>query len=221
MHKPETCQGTGRLFLLKYCIMSKLTIGLILWCLFALVACNNHLRKVEESVDGVTEKYTINKKTGLKEGVFLRMEGNLKLEEAEYKDGKLNGIRKIFDDQGTVLIQETYVNDEFHGPYYQYHPNGQVQLEFHYENSVLRGEQKQYYDNGQLMEIVMFENNKENGPFTEYYENGNLKAEGHYLDGDNEHGLLKLYNEEGKLVKKMECDRGRCKTIWEAKDQKN
>lgn len=68
------------------------------------------------------------------------------------------------------------------------------------------------------MEEVMFADNEENGPFTEYHKNGSLKAEGNYLNGDNEHGLLKLYNEEGELVRKMQCDSGICQTTWVSPD---
>lgn len=75
-----------------------------------------------------------------------------------------------------------------------------------------------YYETGQIKEEVTFRDNDENGPFTEYYANGNLKAEGFFKDGDNEHGLLKLYDEEGVLVKTMDCKNGICKTIWKKED---
>ena len=80
----------------------------------------------------------------------------------------------------------------------------------------MTGKWKKYYESGALFEEVTFSDNKENGPFIEYYENGNLKAEGEYLEGDNEHGLLSLYNEKGELERKMECQKGICKTIWKA-----
>ena len=35
-----------------------------------------------------------------------------------------------------------------------------------------------------------------------------------YLDGDNEHGELKLFDEQGVLTKKMNCDKGICRTSW-------
>jgi antitoxin component YwqK of YwqJK toxin-antitoxin module len=87
-----------------------------------------------------------------------------------------------------------------------------------YKDGAMEGPWKRYYPSGQLMETVQFSNNEENGPFVEYYENGNLKAEGQYYHGDNEHGLLKLYAENGELIRKMECDSGRCRTIWKHKD---
>ena len=57
--------------------------------------------------------------------------------------------------------------------------------------------------------------NNENGPFKEYYPNGNIHWEGNYLNGDNEFGILNEYNEQGELIKKMDCDSmAVCKTIW-------
>ena len=73
-----------------------------------------------------------------------------------------------------------------------------------------------YYKNGQKKEEVTFENNEENGPFVEYNENGSLAAKGSYLNGDFEHGLLEIYDGQGVLVRKMNCDKGICNTTWKA-----
>ena len=78
----------------------------------------------------------------------------------------------------------------------------------------MQGIWKKYYESGKLMESVTMRDNEENGPFVEYWENGNLKAEGAYLDGDNEDGELKLYDEHGELEKTMQCERGMCYTTW-------
>jgi antitoxin component YwqK of YwqJK toxin-antitoxin module len=68
------------------------------------------------------------------------------------------------------------------------------------------------------MEEVTFINNMENGPFKEYYKNGQIKWEGNYKDGDNEYGLIQEFNEQGQLIKKMNCGRYKgeyiCQTIW-------
>ena len=54
------------------------------------------------------------------------------------------------------------------------------------------------------------------------YKNGKTKATGTYLEGDNEHGELKLFDENGELTKKMNCNRGACRTTWtkEANEQR-
>ena len=83
----------------------------------------------------------------------------------------------------------------------------------------MTGKWKGYYDNGALKEEVIFVNNQENGPFIEYYPNGKLKAEGTYLEGDYEQGELKLYNESGELIRRMNCEKGVCKTVWKAEGE--
>ena len=83
----------------------------------------------------------------------------------------------------------------------------------------MEGEWKRYYKNKQTREVVLFKNNDENGPFVEYYENGQLKAEGTYKGGDNEDGELKLYDENGVLIKIADCVMGRCKTRWKKEEK--
>lgn len=135
-------------------------------------------------------------------------------EEATYKDGKLEGVRKLYYEGGGLQIEEHYLDGLFEGPYRTYYENGQVDQEGQYVNNEMTGEWKRYYPSGRLMEVVQFEHNEENGPFTEYYENGRLKAEGSYLGGDKEHGLLLLYDSTGTLERKMRCNHGICKTFW-------
>jgi antitoxin component YwqK of YwqJK toxin-antitoxin module len=106
----------------------------------------------------------------------------------------------------------------FQGAWKTFHENGQLKLEGEYIDNKMEGLWKGYYDNGGLKEEVHFKGNEENGAFIEYYKNGKLKAEGAYLGGDNENGLLKLYDETGELIKKMDCKKGVCRTIWTKED---
>ncbi len=179
------------------------------------------LEKVEnEDLYGYIEKYSRRKSDYAKEGLLEKynQEGIL-VEKAEYINDTLHGSRIIYSEQGDTQIVETYLMGSFNGPFKAYYENGNIELIGHYRNDTMHGIWKKYYPSGGLMENVTFENNRENGPFVEYYENGKLKAEGEYYKGDNEHGLLRLYNEDGKLIRKMECDKGICKTIWRATER--
>ena len=134
---------------------------------------------------------------------------------AFYINDTLHGTRILYGEKADTQIVENYEMGRFEGPFLAYYENGQLELSGEYADNTMSGEWKRFYKTGELMEVVAFKDNKENGPFIEYYENGNIKAEGEYLDGDHEHGLLKMYNEAGVLVKKMQCDKGICSTIWE------
>ena len=65
-----------------------------------------------------------------------------------------------------------------------------------------------------LNSCIYFSKNKENGPFKEFFPSGQLSVSGNYKDGNTEDGPLLFYNEEGKLVKKMICSGGICRTQW-------
>lgn len=158
----------------------------------------------------------IHGKDSMRTGSYLRYDENgAVLEESNYLNGKLNGLRKLYIN-GILSSIETRVDDNYHGPFTAYHENGNIQLEANYVNDVMLGPVKVYYPEGGLKEIVNFENNAETGPFTEYHPNGKLKAEGSYQqsDGPVEHGELRIYDTSGILLKIMQCDMGKCTTTW-------
>jgi|TARA_R110000737_G_scaffold344660_1_gene372069 antitoxin component YwqK of YwqJK toxin-antitoxin module len=164
------------------------------------------------------EKYEEYQYTGdsLKHGWYKRYSPEGKLtEESNYNDGKLDGSRKIYTSEGELEVTEQYTSDALNGVFKTYHSNGNIKLEGLYTDNVLAGVVKGYYPSGELMEEVMFEKNMEQGPFKEYHTNGKLKWEGTYRNGDKEFGLLKEYNEQGELIKKMLCDSNAiCTTTW-------
>lgn len=170
----------------------------------------------QQDAYGNTERYARRVSDYAKEGPYtlLSPEGTL-IERAEYRNDLLHGTRVIYFESGDTQVVERYLEGKFQGPYRAYYEGGALELAGEYTNNVMEGEWKRYYPNGQLMEVVMFQDNQENGPFTEYYDNGSLKAEGYYKEGDNEHGLLKLYDENGEHVKSMNCQHGVCRTVWE------
>lgn len=195
------------------------TIALIL-----LLASCSRLEKVELTEDfGERVVYTRSKKDFAKEGKFSRFDQNgKKIEEAHYKNDTLHGQRVLYYPSGQIETEEFYERGIFHGSFKNYFEDGQLKQEGQYQNGAMEGEWKSYYANQQLKESVQFENNNENGPFKEYHPNGQLKAEGSYLGGDFEHGPLMLYNESGQLIKKMDCQKGICRTTWslEAENEK-
>lgn len=171
--------------------------------------------EVKDDDGHVIERYMRRKSDFAKEGKYEKFAADgVKIEEASYRNDTLHGQRTLFYENGKPQYVEQYKNGLFEGPYRAFHDNEKLKLEGNYAGGAMTGEWKAYYPSGQLKEIVRFENNEENGPFTEYHDNGKLKAEGSYLEGDYEHGELKLYDEQGELFRRMMCDRGICKTIW-------
>lgn len=197
--------------------MSKTTIFLLIIGLtFLSTACSGDLETISTTTDlGYIEEYQRRKSDFAREGwtVITDPKGVL-VEKAHYQHDTLNGLRILYYENGDTNIVETYRQGIFEGSYSIYFENGKIKQNGQYANNEMTGDWLLYYENGQLKEKVQFENNLENGLFVEYHENGQIAAEGHYADGDNEQGELKIYTEEGILSKIMQCDHGRCKTTW-------
>ena len=189
---------------------------LSLFLFFLFTACSSvETIEVKDNSGILTERFTQNKKTKLKEGKRIQYFENGKvMEEAHYQKDILHGERKIYYTDGQIQFIEKYKEGNFDGLYQAFYNNGQLELEGTYINSSMNGPWTRFYESGEKMEVVTFENNEENGSFIEYHINGQLKAKGAYLDGDNEHGPLELFDETGQLIKKMNCDKGRCRTTW-------
>lgn len=189
----------------------------LMLALMALFACTSDTETVEvRNFDtGLVELFERSRKTGLRQGFYrLTDRHGVLLEESEYRDDVLHGARRLYDETGRLVAEETHAGGKYHGRYRSFYPDGRVDSEGQYENNEMTGIWKRYYPDGQVMEEVTFVQNLENGPFLEFYPNGQRKAEGRYLDGDNEHGELLEYNEQGVLVARKQCERGICKTLW-------
>ena len=194
----------------------------IFFCCTLLLACGSETKIVEVQDDAgvVVERYYIDVQTNQKSGVYELFDGRGRpMERAVYENDVLHGERTLFHENGEVQAVEQYERGAFVGDYRAFYENGQLELEGKYVDGSMEGIWKRYYDSGELMETVTFVSNEENGPFHEFYRNGNDKAKGEYLDGDNEHGELLLYDEAGILIKKMNCERGICRTSWEKMDE--
>ena len=189
---------------------------------FLLPSCGDDLETITNTTDlGYTEKYQRRKTDFAREGwTEITAPDGILIEKAHYKHDTLDGLRILYYENGDTNIVETYRQGVFDGTYSLYYENGQIKQQGEYVNNEMTGDWLQYHENGQLKEKVQFEHNVENGPFVEYHKNGKIAAEGHYADGDNEEGILKIYNEQGILSKIMQCEHGRCTTTWSLDEEK-
>jgi len=158
----------------------------------------------------------------VKHGIYRKysQEGML-LETANYVNGKLEGERIIYNFiSGVKEVSEIYRNDLLDGRYIVFHSNGEMQSFGVYKNNVLSGTVRFYDTSGMLKNEFQFVNNFEIIPFQEFYENGNVKWEGtkrydHFWGLKKDYGLLKEYNEDGELIRKIMCDESEiCTTTW-------
>src|SRR3954463_14837318 len=94
------------------------------------VSCS-HQKKVEiRNNNGIViESYFVDKDdTTKKEGVYNRFYDDGKIQEVStYKNGKLNGERKLYQQSGKLMQTETYVNDKYEGSFKSYYDDGTLQ----------------------------------------------------------------------------------------------
>lgn len=205
---------------------------LFLLFIILLAACNGLEEVVVTDDLGYKEVYTIDPETGRKQGEFRRYnpEGQ-SVELAHYYQDVLVGQRLLYGPSGSVVVREEYLDQDFKvakdaqdsklpnavfsGIYESfYETDERIKIRGQYVDGAMSGEWKKYYENGKIAESVTFVDNEENGPFQEWYENGNQKATGNYLNGDQEDGEIRLFDESGKLERILQCEAGRCQTSW-------
>ena len=192
---------------------------LTLFILLATVFSCGESPSTTEELDpntGFKTVYTVKPEDKVYHGPYTKTDSSgVLLEKGNYADGVLHGVREIFFPNGKVKVRERYVNGEIADLYEYYFDNGQLELKGSYIDGAMYGPWNKYDRDGNLLEVVTIVNNEEHGPFTEFHPNGKVKAEGTYLHGDNEDGILKLFDESGELYKTMLCDSGICVTTWE------
>ncbi len=180
---------------------------------------DKHRKIVVEDSGGVfrEEYYVIN--DTIKDGKYLRFFVGGKLSDScNYKMGKLDGIRKLYSDDGNLEIVETYKNGKLNGDYIVYYPNGKVKIKQKFVDNKIQGISYKYFLNGNMQEEVTMKNGMENGAFKEYYDNGNLHWKGFFVEGPNEQDTLYEYSKNGDLIRKLFCKIGYCRTVWRIKE---
>lgn len=171
-----------------------------------------------------------NYKNGKLDGIYKKYYDDGKIcEKAEYKNGALNGIYMHYDRYGVLVEEAEYKNDEYDGVKKLFYDNGNLKSEEMYKDGELNGTSRYYFENGNLEREANYLNGRDNGEFKYYYENGNLKKVFNYssssrekvgeekvyypdgtihiiniFDEDGDPTERKVFNESGKLIRKIE-----------------
>lgn len=140
-------------------------------------------------------------------GVFIVRNGNLIREMTHCKNGKPDGISKLYYNQGQLKEKNMFKKGRLNGLSKLYYDNGQLKAESFFKNNQLNGVVKTYDQNGNIQEEVHYKNNRIEGALKTYYENGQLKTENTIKD-DQPVGTGKLYYENGNLMIKSTFEDG-------------
>jgi len=126
-------------------------------------------------------------------------------------DGKREGLWFGF---GQLQWQANYVDGKKNGLYKSFHANGKLNVRALYFEDKMNGLYESYYNSGILRRKVNFIENKENGILESYYENGFLKMKAHYKDG-LQNGIEEWYSKDRTLYLQFLCTKGICEKIHE------
>lgn len=164
--------------------------------------------------------YQVDTKTNTKHGDYKEYNSNTEtlIVERIYHQNKIVGTEKLYFPNGKIQTILTYKDGIHHGSFKDFYPNGQLKQSGEYVEGKMEGILRGFYADGTLKEEVEHQEGVTQGPFKEYNENGTLKAEGNFTtkgeEESLEYGLIKLYDAEGIIDKKMVCKDGQCCTIW-------
>ena len=101
----------------------------------------------------------------------------------------------------------TYVNGNYHGPYFEYNERGQVKLKAHYRNNLLDGDWASYRF-GRPIKKAHYKNGELDGLYLEYdMKSGKLQKEISYKAGQ-QHGIFRFYDLSGNIIAEYEYENG-------------
>lgn len=130
---------------------------------------------------------------------------------AMFRDGVPEGVRREYDEQGTVVkalvyhngivLSEGIVLDDGNrsGPWKDFYPDGSLKAEGKYENGKQTGTWKYYYPDGRTEQTGKFSRGKADGEWKWYYPDGSVLREESYRAGKRD-GVSTEYDEAGNIV---------------------
>ena len=139
-------------------------------------------------------------KDGVLNGIYMYYDRyGVLLEEIEYKNDKYDGVKKLFYDNGNPKSEEMYKDGDLNGTSRYYFENGNLESEKMYKDDELNGTSKYYFENGNLESELNYLNGRNKGEFKYYYENGNLKKVFNHLSNEKKVGEEKVYYPDGTI----------------------
>jgi len=146
----------------------------------------------------------------------------------EYKQGKPEGLVKLFSVQGELVSTHHMLNNQKHGEELFYYQNQKPKLSISWQNDTISGLVKSWHPNGELQSQREFSQNKKTGPALFWYATGQLMAVEEYeedllMKGDyfkpnqkdpvssvlHGNGWATLYDSNGTYLRKVQYIKGK------------
>lgn len=134
-----------------------------------------------------------------------------KMAEGKYNNQKKEGLWKTYGANEVLLSEGSYVSGKKYGMWKTYHRNGQVAKEVMIVNDLEQGPSKEYFEDGQLKEEATYKDGFKEGITVVYTTKGDTAVVGSYYK-DARDGVWRYYDENNKLEKVIEYDKGKLLT---------
>lgn len=113
-------------------------------------------------------------------------------------EGKREGFRTLWHQNGVKKGEGEFRDDLKHGPWTWWYESGQKRWEGSYAADRPDGFERAWYENGQLEYEGGFKDDKREGPFRRWYDSGQKELEGTYVAGRRE-GQFRYWSYDGAL----------------------
>lgn len=152
-------------------------------------------------------------------------DGKVKIAATYNKEGKLEGIRREYAEDGSIeksyifkngtMIGEGIVTEkgEKNGYWKEYYDDGKLRAEGKYNKDKKTGNWKYYYRNGGTEQEGAYKDGKPEGPWRWYYETGELLREENYFNGLLD-GEMTEYDLAENVITKGEYIEGNQEGKW-------
>lgn len=141
-------------------------------------------------------------------GEFALFLGDIIESSEAYVDGKLNGNRIWYSDDGNIAMIETYKNDKLEGDQNTYFDDGSLKSKITYKNNKIIAIEV-YAENGKLLHKDDL--SKGSGTWKTFWNNGQVMEEGKYKNWVKD-GTWKRYQEDGTVDSIAVYENGRLKS---------
>jgi antitoxin component YwqK of YwqJK toxin-antitoxin module len=146
--------------------------------------------------DGVAKQYgsyevELNFSNGKLEGI-QKLHDSDGTEILSFKDGKPNGSDKKYNKSDILVADKTYKNGKLNGIVKTFYDSGQLEISKTYIDGIGEGEYKEYNEAGKLIKEMTFKNDELDGSGSMYDSDGRIIAEGNFKDGQLD-GIQKEY----------------------------
>lgn len=161
-------------------------IYILLFTVLLFSACKTKMVEEKDLNGNILKKYSVLKKdVSKKHGAYTAYyDSSELLENANYKDGKLDGERILYFQNGKIMSKEHYNMDNMEGAYENYYESGNIKQKGIYKNNQIADTWTNYYEQpaNQIKESFTIKDGMINGLYKEYATNGTLIIEGNKIE---------------------------------------